>query len=85
MAIDNEIKGLRGDIQKLADKVDDVRETVGDMRTETAVINERLTTHLTNHGKLSPVMSMFLRAMVGLLTLGAFTLLVLGLREWFSQ
>ncbi|MCH8060092.1 MAG: hypothetical protein IIA11_06500 [Proteobacteria bacterium] len=88
MSDDYEIKGLRGDIQALSGKVDGVQETVGNLRTETAVIHERLSTHLEWHkeaGKLSPVAGMFLRAVVVIGTAGLVSVIALGVRAWLSQ
>lgn len=85
---DNEIKGLRGDIKTLTEKVDGVQKTVGNLRTETAVIHERLSGHLEWHkdaGKLSPVTGMFLRAVIVIGVAGLIGVIVLGIRAWIDQ
>jgi len=84
----NDEAATRGDINKLSDKMDKVHTAVGNVRKDTAVINERLSNHLdwhSNAGKLGPIGSMVAKSIIGVLTFGILGIIALGIREWVSK
>ena len=81
---DGDISGLREDIRALHGKVDAVQKTVNETKTETAVIKERLDTHLAAYNSQVSIWPWAQRAVILLFVGAVGSLLVIGITHWIK-